>query len=79
MVNDYQNLNCILLIQEVDPSWRLPVGLYLRSTYRFRVQTRTVVSDTVSPILNTLYRFLVLLAINRFLGCSRKVECAFIS
>ncbi|KAF8771004.1 Myelin regulatory factor like protein [Argiope bruennichi] len=34
------------LTEEVDPSWRLPVGLYLRSTYRFRVQTRTVVSDT---------------------------------
>ncbi|GFU04838.1 myelin regulatory factor [Nephila pilipes] len=34
------------LTEEVDPSWRLPIGLYLRSTYRFRVQARTVVSDT---------------------------------
>ncbi|GFR22083.1 myelin regulatory factor [Trichonephila clavata] len=34
------------LTEEVNPSWRLPIGLYLRSTYRFRVQARTVVSDT---------------------------------
>lgn len=43
-----------LLFQEFDPSWRLPIGLYLQSTYRFRVQARTVVSDTVSLLK---YRF----------------------
>ncbi|KAG8196834.1 hypothetical protein JTE90_027547 [Oedothorax gibbosus] len=34
------------LTEEVDPNWRLPIGLYLKSTYRFRVQARTVVTDT---------------------------------
>lgn len=34
------------LTEEFDPSWRLPIGLYLQSTYRFRVQSRTVISDT---------------------------------
>ncbi|XP_054717587.1 myelin regulatory factor-like [Uloborus diversus] len=48
------------LTEEVDPSWRLPIGLYLQSAYRFRVQARSVVSDTpcALPVTELGYSFI---------------------
>jgi hypothetical protein len=37
-----------LLVPENNPNWRIPIGLYLRSTFIFRILSRDSVSDSVS-------------------------------
>lgn len=39
------------LMAESNPHWRLPIGIYLRSAYVFRILARHVDVDTVSVVI----------------------------
>lgn len=37
-----------ILQPEINPHWRIPIGIYLKSSYVFRIQAKDVEIDTVS-------------------------------
>src|SRR5699024_6978499 len=37
-----------ILLPESNPHWRLPIGIYLKSAYVFRILARDVIVDSVS-------------------------------
>ena len=40
------------LVAETSPNWRIPIGLYLRSSYVFRIQSKDIESDSVSNLFH---------------------------
>ena len=46
--HSYHHLSTVSLDAEISPSFRIPIGLYLKSTYVFRVLAQSSNSDTVS-------------------------------
>lgn len=36
-----------ILLPESNPHWRLPIGIYQRSSYMFRILARDVIADSV--------------------------------
>lgn len=44
------------LVAENSPHWRIPIGLYLRSTYIFRILARDVDVDSVTIYALLLYK-----------------------
>ena len=37
-----------ILLPESSPHWRLPIGIYQRSSYIFRILSRDIIADSVS-------------------------------
>lgn len=49
------------LVAETSPNWRIPIGLYLKSSYVFRIQSKDIEFDSVS---NLFYYYFVCCLLN---------------